>query len=171
MASLETTKFRTSEYGFLHRTFPTSYPDYNRFTNQRRAGDIVFKKCPDRVTPSDPLRNLLKIHLPKSLAWTNEEIVRRYDAYHHFKSSTPDDVSPFVDKFARFIVAVTGGLPLVVPMLIMRLHQEPGKSLITTSVAVVLFSGVVSIVFRASNAETLRDHGGVCSCSGRICRD
>ena len=64
-------------------------------------------------------------------------------------------VSPFVDKFARFIIVLTGGLSLVVPMLIMRLQQNSNKSLITTSVAVVLFSGVVSIVFRASNAETL----------------
>jgi len=155
MAGLEDARFRSAEYGFLHRTFPSAYPDYTRFVNQRRSGDIVFKKCPDRRTPSDPLRDWVKKHLPKSLAWTNEEVTRRYDAYHHFNKSIPDVVSPFVDKFARFIIALTGGLSLVVPMLIMRLQQNSNKSLITTSVAVVLFSGVVSIVFRASNAETL----------------
>ena len=156
MDSLETTKFRTAEYGSLHRTFPTSYLGYTRFTNQRRSGDIILKECPDRVTRSDPLRSFLKNHLPKSLAWANEEIARRYDAYHHFKSSVPDIASPFVDRFARFIVVVTGGVSLVVPMLIMQLHQEPVKSLITTSLAVLFFPAVISILFRASNAETLR---------------
>lgn len=40
-------------------------------------------------------------------------------------------------------------------MLIMRLHPSLTKSLVTTSVAELLFSGAVSIVFKASNAETL----------------
>ena len=40
-------------------------------------------------------------------------------------------------------------------MLIMRIQQNPNKSLVTTSVAVVLFAGIVSVGFNASNAETL----------------
>ena len=77
----------------------------------------------------------------------------RSDDYYNGKP--PVTMSPFVDRLARFIVAFTGGLSLVVPMLIMRIHQNSTKSLITTSVAVVLFSAVVSVVFNASNAETL----------------
>ena len=40
-------------------------------------------------------------------------------------------------------------------MLIMRLDSSENKSLITTSVAVLLFSAVVSIVFKATNQETV----------------
>lgn len=68
-------------------------------------------------------------------------------------------ISPFINKAAsflrRFIVALTGGLSLVVPMLIMRINETTTKSLVTTSVAVVLFAIIVSLGFKASAAETL----------------
>ena len=40
-------------------------------------------------------------------------------------------------------------------MLIMRLGENLTKSLITVSVAVVLFSRATRVVFRATNVETL----------------
>lgn len=117
---------------------------------------IISKKLPERSFDSDPLRRVLKKVLPKSLAWAEGEKVARVGEYWNSGNTpTPRMVSPFVDALARFIVALTGGLALVVPMLIMRIHQNPNKSLITTSIAVVLFSGVVSVGFKASNAETL----------------
>lgn len=71
----------------------------------------------------------------------------------------PRQMPPFVGKFTRFfkrfIVAVTGGLSLVVPMLIMRINENTTKSLVTTSVAVILFAVIVSIGFKALAAETL----------------
>ena len=73
----------------------------------------------------------------------------------HMVTFRPRVMIAIVDRVARFIVAITGGLSLVVPMLILRLQEDPNKSLITTSVAVVLFSGLVSVGFSASNAETL----------------
>jgi len=80
-------------------------------------------------------------------------MVRRLDEYTH--NAVAREVSPFVDKLARFVVAITGGLSLVLPMLVMRLNQNETKSLITTSVAVLIFSALVSIVFKATNTETL----------------
>ena len=130
----------------------TGLEDTNAFIHMP---DIRFKKWPDkRSPPSDLLRNWLKKILPRPLTWTDEERNRRWDAYIGTQSMA-EEISPAVDRLSRFIVAMVGGLSLVVPMLIMRLHQNENKSLITTSVAVVLFSGIVSIVFRASNAETL----------------
>ena len=68
----------------------------------------------------------------------------------------PQDVSPFVDKLARFIITFTGGAALVVPMLIMSLPSiQRTKSLITVSLAVTLFASMMSVGIRASNTETL----------------
>lgn len=65
-------------------------------------------------------------------------------------------MSGFVDKLARFIVAFIGGAALVVPMLIMRLPEVTlTKSLVTVSVAVLLFAVVLSLVLRASNTDTM----------------
>ena len=112
-----------------------------------------FKSKPGSV---DSLRNFLKKVLPKSLTWSEEEFRRRrYDEY--WEGRTPKDISPFVDTLARFIVAITGGLSLVVPMLVMRLGETLAKSLTTVSVAVILFSALTSLMFKASNVETLGD--------------
>jgi hypothetical protein len=53
------------------------------------------------------------------------------------------------------MVAFAGGVSLVVPMVVMRLNESLTKSLITVSVAVVLFAGALSVIFRAPNTETL----------------
>ena len=102
----------------------------------------------------DPLRDFLKRFLPNSLAWTQNEIERRYFV-EYFSGMMPEDTSPFVDILARFMVAITGGLSLVIPMLVMRLDEYLKKSLITVSVAVILFSALTSLMFKASYVETL----------------
>ncbi|PTB63372.1 hypothetical protein BBK36DRAFT_1126908 [Trichoderma citrinoviride] len=114
-----------------------------------------YRRFPDTsLTASDPLRDLLKALLPTSLTYTKREI-RRHTA-EYLKGLPPADVSPFVDKAARFIVAFIGGASLVVPMLIMRLPRVTlAKSLVTVSVAVLLFSAFLSVFMRASNTETM----------------
>lgn len=113
-----------------------------------------FKTWPEQSEFSyDPLRHWLMRILPRSFSYNTNERERRTVKYRQGKS--PKQLSPFVDKLARFIVAITGGLSLVVPMLIMRLGESLTKSLITVSVAVVLFAGLTSLMFRASNVETL----------------
>ena len=68
----------------------------------------------------------------------------------------PQNVSPFVDKMARFIIAFTGGAALVVPMLIMSLPSiDKTKSLVTVSLAVTLFATMISLAMRVGNTETL----------------
>ncbi|KAL2053190.1 hypothetical protein ABVK25_006515 [Lepraria finkii] len=113
-----------------------------------------FKIWPEQSEFSyDPLRGWLMRILPRSFYYDKKERERRTVKYRRGKP--PKQLSPFVDKLARFIVAITGGLSLVVPMLIMRLRESLTKSLITVSVAVVLFAGLISLMFRASNVETL----------------
>ena len=100
----------------------------------------------------DPLRRWLMRILPRSFSYNITERERRTVKYRLGKP--PNQLSPFVDKLARFIVAITGGLPLVVPMLIMRLGEGLTRSLVTVSVVVVLFSALTSLMFKASNVET-----------------
>ena len=114
-----------------------------------------LKTLPQRANASsDPLRRLLSRIVPHSLRWTEEE--GNSQLPHYFdRKITPENASPFVDKLARFIVAMTGGLSLVIPMLIMSIPQGSTRCLVTTSVAVGLFAGIISVGFSASNAETL----------------
>ncbi|MBE7180401.1 MAG: hypothetical protein INR71_04175 [Terriglobus roseus] len=110
-------------------------------------------KDPSSLT-SDPLRDLLKEKLPLSLTYTQREARARSAEYA--ARVAPEHVSPFVDRLARFLVAVLGGSSLVVPMLIMRLPNVTlAKSLVATSIAVLSFAGVLSVGFRATNTETI----------------
>lgn len=114
----------------------------------------VYRRLPDQsLIPVDPLRKWLKARLPRQLAYSKCEQLLRTDEF--LKHEPPEQVSLFVDKLARFIVAFTGGLSLIVPMLIMRIGENLTKSLVTTSIAVVLFAGITSLVLRANNTETV----------------
>lgn len=56
---------------------------------------------------------------------------------------------------SRFTAAFTGGIFLVVPMIIMTLRPSETKSLITVSVAVIAFALLLSFGVKLSNVETL----------------
>jgi len=71
-------------------------------------------------------------------------------------NKTPEDVSPIVDRIARLIISVTAGAALVIPVVIMEVGtRSVTKSLITMSVAIVLFAIALAFGVRASNPETL----------------
>lgn len=109
---------------------------------------------PDNLIQTDPLRDFLKKFLPRSWSYTKSEMKRRTDEYLDGKPS--EEVSPLVDRIARFTVALMGGFSLVVPMLVMRLPVVIlSKSIITTSVSVILFAAALSVMLRASNTETI----------------
>ena len=112
-----------------------------------RFGDL-------NTVPSDPLRDALKRVLPKTLTYTRREIERRKEEY--LDGCPPEEVSPFVDSLARFMVAFVAGAALVVPMLVMSLpNVSLAKSLVTVSGALVLFAGGFSVGLRANNTETM----------------
>lgn len=107
----------------------------------------------DETAQIDPLRRSLMASLPKVLTFSSEEKGRRAREYHD--GDPPHQVSTFVDRLARFLIALTGGGFLIGPMIIMALGPSMAKSLITVSVALVLFSLVLSFGIRVSNIETL----------------
>lgn len=59
-----------------------------------------------------------------------------------------------MDRLARLIIAISGGVFLVVPMIIMTLHPSETKSLVTVSVGVVIFAIILAFGVKVSNVET-----------------
>ena len=128
---------------------------------------------------TDPLREWLKKTLPRRFTWSRDEQMKHMSTFSNQPGrfllgsygpdstteripikdiknlGSPQGITSFVDKFARFIVAILGGLSLVVPMLIMRNHPNSNKSLITTSISVLVFAAGTSMGFNATNMETL----------------
>lgn len=92
-------------------------------------------------------------YLPVQLTYSWQERLERGKEYSEGKS--PRVVSNFVDYLVRLIMAFTGGVFLVVPMIIMTLNASQTKSLVTVSVAVGIFSLILSFVIRVSNIEAL----------------
>lgn len=107
----------------------------------------------DNSVKVDALRDNLRQWLPSRLSYTHQE--RRYRAKEFEEGKAPVEVSTFVDRLARFIVAVIGIASLVIPMLIMSIRASQTKSLITASVSTVLFAIVLSFGLKTTNVETL----------------
>ncbi|RSL60420.1 hypothetical protein CEP53_005443 [Fusarium sp. AF-6] len=107
----------------------------------------------DAETKIDPMRDTFMRHLPSRLAFSGKEREEREQEFE--AGEAPKEVSQFVDRSVRFVVAVTGGLFLVVPMIVMTLQPSNVKSLITVSTFVLLFALCLSFVVKVSNIETL----------------
>ena len=104
-------------------------------------------------TTTDPFRGYLMRTLPVYFTYSKNERLDRSMEYEEGKE--PKDVSPFVDHLARFVIAITGGLFLIAPMLVMAIDTSQKKSLITVSVSALLFALVLSFGVRTSNVEAL----------------
>lgn len=92
-------------------------------------------------------------YLPSRLTFSHHERLARPKEYE--EGHSPKELSELVDRLAWFIIAVAGGVFLVVPMLIMTLQPSETKSLITVSVAIVIFALILSFGIKVSNVETL----------------
>jgi hypothetical protein len=115
--------------------------EYRDFTGSRTAPS------------SDPIKDWLRRHMPRRLTWTKAEIKRREMDY--ICQMDPEELSPFVDRFGRAIIAIGGGATLLVPMIVMSIHPSLTKSLITVSAAVVLFAILLSQLFAAAYSDIL----------------
>lgn len=102
---------------------------------------------------NDGVRHFLLMALPNLMTWTPKEKTQNPRTFT--KSVMPMVPSDLVEKLARFIVAMTGALFILVPMYIMALHQSQTNNLVTTTVAVVLFALTSSIMLRTTNDQTL----------------
>ena len=135
-------------------------------TNLRAFPEIPYtpnylsnRSFKNTTTAVDALRRWLKDHLPEKIAFSMEEAKIRGlpEVMAALRPDLPhlQFVPPRVDRIARFIVAICGGLSRVVPMIIMRICADMVKSLVTTSIAVFLFAGTLSLLFKASDVQAL----------------
>lgn len=106
----------------------------------------------------DPLRHFLCSHLKVWMTYSEEE---RKTRPKDFKQKYPPmAVSPRIEKVARFLIAMFGAVSILVPMIIMSLDPSKAKSLITTSVAVVIFACCCSLTLQTANDQTLAATAG-----------
>lgn len=101
----------------------------------------------------DSIREFLRKNLPNRLSWTeNERRVRKPD-YSYGKP--PEIYSLLLDLLARFIIGTLSDCALIIPMVVMILHLSLAKSLITVSITAVIFTLVLSLVFKTDNKDTI----------------
>ncbi|KAE9378799.1 hypothetical protein N431DRAFT_525599 [Stipitochalara longipes BDJ] len=120
-----------------------------------------YRRLPKKEDPfphGDPLRHFLCSHLSVWITYSKEEKKRFHS---NFESNyRPRDVSPAIEKLARFIIAMFGAISILVPTIIMSFHKSRTKALVTTSVAVVLFACSCSLTLRTANDQTLAATAG-----------
>jgi len=107
---------------------------------------------PKSSQKKDAVREFFRLMLPNFLSWGEEEKALRArtdDAYSDGKP--PEMYSPLVNSMASFIIGTVAGAALIVPMVIMVFSPSLTKSLVTSSVAVVLFALAVGLVLDAPN--------------------
>jgi hypothetical protein len=138
---------------------------------QCSGGDPLFGNNIEITGASmpDPLRYVLKRILPQGLTEEDPddfggkngpsrdpEDGRSRDSVN---ASTRDNdaqfISPFVDRTARFLIALFGGLLLMGPMIAMSLVTVQNNRIIIASIFVFAFSVFLSFISGASNQEVL----------------
>ena len=120
-------------------------------THQYRGWTFGFQ---ENMTTALQLKNILKGVLPSSWTWTAEER-EQYGIKEakQAKNQLPERDTIIVHTIASFILSLCSGAAIIVPMIIMSFQPGQTKSLVTTSVAVLLFGFVLSAVIRIKTSD------------------
>ena len=115
---------------------------------------------PKEANPyKDEIRYFLCQRLRVQISYSKEE--KNYNKSNYdARNIMPTSISPVVEIIARLIVAMVGALFILVPTIVMSFDQSRTKSLVTTSVAVLLFAIVCSVSLRTENDQTLAATAG-----------
>jgi hypothetical protein len=158
-----------------------SLESHNTLLHQLTLGPAYegyFVVCPDTYVDVfrdsgtsggsiDPVRRLLHSWLPKRWTAPHVEAKKLRHLQRAFSFSTspqdavrelpklPSDVAPYVERLARFLIAVLGGAFLLVPIIIMSFTNSQNWRLVISSIAVLAFSCFLSFTSRTSNQEIL----------------
>jgi hypothetical protein len=119
-------------------------------------GSESYRHLPEKQKPfphGDPLRHFLCSHLSVWMTYSKDE-------KEHFRSNFdsnyfPRDISPTMERLTRYIIAMFSAVSIQVPIIIMSFHKSRAKSLVTTSIALVLFACCCSLTLRTANDQTL----------------
>ena len=126
------------------------------FQSRFGSGDLFwghYAYFDEKDPPMDPVRNFLRRRLP--VYFTYSEAERSDNNIYYNEGKAPEGMSSTVNNIARFLQSITGGLFLIVPMLIMAFDTSQKKSLITVSLSVFLFALALSFGFKTTNIEAL----------------
>jgi hypothetical protein len=113
------------------------------------------------LSTPDPLRSVLKYILPRRLVeedpenWGGKKGPVGDPESKPARDNETQIISPFVDRTARFLIAIFGGLLLMGPMIAMSLVTVQNNRIIIASVFVFAFSVFLSFISGASNQEVL----------------
>jgi hypothetical protein len=144
---------------FLHRHSPAIPPLVSSVNDH---ADIK-----PHTSPGDQVRAVLRKILPVRFV-VDSETYRRYTVQSEtaaMRAAIGHNITPtlqpernqmlVVDRLARIIVAITGGVFLLVPMIIMTFVNSTNYRLIIVSVAVIWFSVSLALATNATNQELL----------------
>ena len=92
-------------------------------------------------------------HNPPHTQWETELLVPDYTGYKGYSHSVDIDHRNSKSFMNRLKMAIFGGLALIVPMLIMRLHSTLLTELLTASLFILAFGVVLAIYLK--NAEEM----------------
>ncbi|QLI66849.1 uncharacterized protein G6M90_00g041160 [Metarhizium brunneum] len=101
----------------------------------------------------DALCNKLRHWISPQLSYSSQE--RLYRSKEFGDAKPTDEISTLVDNLVRLLVALVAVLVVVIPMFIVLVHSLPKKSLIPSSVFMIMFACVLSFMVKTSNVETL----------------
>ena len=117
---------------------------------------LVRVNLPTNVS-RDPLRS--RLHLFLRHIW-----FRRRDTRGHGENLSnlstarkkfSQNTTRIADKIARFLIALIVGLFLIVPLVILNYQNNPKAHLITVSLCIIIFLGIISLGSKASNQEIM----------------
>lgn len=111
----------------------------------------------------DPVRRVLYRWLPDRIVArddTDAKVRAHYQAMDAEVDSSElplrsNDIIPFVDGLARFLVALMGGAFLLVLIIDMSFTNSQNWRLVISSIAVIAFAVFLSLLSEASNQEVL----------------
>lgn len=134
---------------YFPKTATSMLPDVKPFESENYR-----RLSADHGIVTSNVREFPRRYLPKQISWPKDEKLSRKDLYDA-GIYAPQGLSSTADRLARFVIATSYALFILVPMFIMALRQNPAKNLVTTTVAVVLFVSICSVSLKLPNNQML----------------
>lgn len=104
--------------------------------------------------------------VPSAMHWMQSRNIRGYSGDTDYAEKQQDvtlrleeakrqRILAIEDNINRFVIALLGGLAVVVPILIVSFNSSKTKSLVTVSLSVVLISLLIAVFSKASHLEMI----------------
>ncbi|KAF2669611.1 hypothetical protein BT63DRAFT_425287 [Microthyrium microscopicum] len=145
------TKFPTLRFDLAFNRSNTLFP----CVQPKMADSFDYCNFRPASLAVDQVRSFLQKILPQKLVLGDASLFYKLYKRRANEVPRPKQLSPIVDGFARIIVAITGGVFLLVPMIIMTWVTNAHIRLIIVSVAVLWFAISIAVTSKATNQELM----------------